>query len=86
MEQTLPFLGIISISFPFRQFPHHVEHHQGNRNIQKNTPLQFYAIKKTQNKQKTHLTNFWTKVVGFWVGWSAGFFVGVFLCSDILPS
>lgn len=48
MEQTLPFLGIISISFPFKQFPHHVQHRQGNRNVQKNTPLQAGVIKKVR--------------------------------------
>jgi len=46
MEQMLPFLGIITSSFLFKQFPHHFEHHQGNGNAQKNTPLQCSAILK----------------------------------------
>lgn len=48
MEEMLPFLGTISISFPIKQFPHHVEHHQSNGNIQKNASSQNFAIKNPQ--------------------------------------
>lgn len=61
MEEMLPFLGTISISFPIKQFPHHVEHHQSNGNIQKNASLQIFTIKKPPTNKQKNLSNFCTK-------------------------
>lgn len=75
MEEMMPFLGTISISFPIEQFPHHVEHHQSNGNIQKNASLQIYATKKTPTKNQKNLSNFWPKVF-------CGLFVVGFMSSN----
>lgn len=80
MEEMLPFLGIISISFPIKQFPHHVEHHQSNGNTQKNASLQIFAVKKAPTKQK-NLSNFWTKGY-FWSFCCCCCYCG-FLCAVI---